>query len=133
MRTVDQIGAQLGRVVERRRNSCREALDKAALEAGHRAAEQASRAKSAFLAVTSHEVRTPLNAILGLTQALKREPLTPGQGEMVDGVLGSGEMLLRLLNAVLDMSKIEANQMTAHISDLDLGAMLEAIVRVWAP
>lgn len=133
MRTVDQIGAQLGRVVERRRNSHREALDKAALEAGHRAAEQASRAKSAFLAVTSHEVRTPLNAILGLTQALKREPLTPGQSEMVDGVLDSGEMLLRLLNAVLDMSKIEANQMTAHISDFDLGAMLDAIVRVWSP
>ena len=133
MRTVDQIGAQLGRVVERRRNNHREALDKAALEAGHRAAEQASRAKSAFLAVTSHEVRTPLNAILGLTQALKRERLTLRQTEMVEGVLSSGEMLLRLLNAVLDMSKIEANQMTALISDFDLGAMLEAIVRVWAP
>ena len=133
MRTVEQIGAQLGRVVERRRNACREAADKAALEAEHRAAEQASRAKSAFLAVTSHEVRTPLNAILGLTQALKREPLTLRQSDMVDGVLGSGEMLLRLLNAVLDMSKIEANQLTAHISDFDLGTMLDAIVRVWGP
>lgn len=59
MRTVDQIGAQLGRVVERSRNAYRAAVDRAALEAEHRAAEQASRAKSAFLAVTSHEVRSP--------------------------------------------------------------------------
>ena len=133
MRTVEQIGAQLGRVVERKRNSDRAAVDKAALEAEHRAAEQASRAKSAFLAVTSHEVRTPLNAVLGLTQTLKREPLTSGQHELVDGVLASGEMLLRLLNAVLDMSKIEANEVTAHLSDFDPGTMVEAIVRIWTP
>lgn len=133
MRTVDQIGAQLGRVVERRRNTYRAAVDKAALEAEHRAAEQASRAKSAFLAVTSHEVRTPLNAVLGLAQTLKREPLTPGQHELIDGVLASGEMLLRLLNAVLDMSKIEANEVTAQISDFDLGSMLEAVIKIWTP
>lgn len=133
MQIVDQIGAQLGRVVERRRNTYRAALDKAALEAEHRAAEQASRAKSAFLAVTSHEVRTPLNAVLGLAQTLKREPLTPGQHELIDGVLASGEMLLRLLNAVLDMSRIEANEVTAQISDFDLGTMLTAIVSIWTP
>nr|WP_246347677.1 ATP-binding protein [Brevundimonas variabilis] len=133
MRTVEQIGAQLGRVVERKRNSDRAAIDKAALEAEHRAAEQASRAKSAFLAVTSHEVRTPLNAVLGLAQTLRREPLTPGQHELVDGVLASGEMLLRLLNAVLDMSKIEANEVTAHLSDFDPGTMVGAIVRIWTP
>lgn len=48
-------------------------------------------------------------------------------------MLASGEMLLRLLNAVLDMSKIEANEMTAHVSDFDLGTMLQAIVRIWTP
>lgn len=133
MQIVDQIGAQLGRVVERRRNTYRAALDKAALEAEHRAAEQASRAKSAFLAVTSHEVRTPLNAVLGLAQTLKREPLTSGQHELIDGVLASGEMLLRLLNAVLDMSRIEANEVTAQVSNFDLGTMLTAIVNIWTP
>lgn len=140
LRTLDQIGAQLGRVVERYRNARRAAVDHARLEALYAeaqtqrvAAEQASRAKSAFLAVTSHEVRTPLNAVLGLAEALRREPLTPAQHELNDGVLASGAMLLRLLNAVLDMSRIEADQATAQIETFDLEAKLRSITSIWTP
>mgnify|MGYP000356027892 CR=1 FL=1 len=101
--------------------------------AAKEAAEAANRAKSNFLAVTSHEVRTPLNAVLGLSEALKREALTPRQKELNDGVLASGEMLLRLLDAVLDMSRIEANQATARPSDFDIMAKLRAIASIWTP
>ncbi|KQW82206.1 response regulator [Brevundimonas sp. Root1279] len=140
LRTLDQIGGQLGRVVERYRNARRAAVDHERLEALYAeaqtqrvAAEQASRAKSAFLAVTSHEVRTPLNAVLGLAEALRREPLTPAQHELNDGVLASGAMLLRLLNAVLDMSRIEADQATAQIEAFDLEAKLRSITSIWTP
>jgi signal transduction histidine kinase/ActR/RegA family two-component response regulator len=140
LHTLDQIGAQLGRVVERYRNARRTTADHAELEALYAeaetqrvAAEQASRAKSAFLAVTSHEIRTPLNAVLGLAEALRREPLTPAQHELNDGVLASGAMLLRLLNAVLDMSRIEADQATATFETFDLAAKLQSIVSIWTP
>jgi len=140
LHTLDQIGAQLGRVVERYRNARRSAADHAALEALYAeaetqrvAAEQASRAKSAFLAVTSHEIRTPLNAVLGLAEALRREPLTAAQHELNDGVLASGAMLLRLLNAVLDMSRIEADQATAQFETFDLEAKLRSIISIWKP
>ncbi|WP_374275011.1 ATP-binding protein [Brevundimonas sp.] len=133
LKTLDQIGAQLGRVVERHRNRGRTRAHTLALEEKTAAAEAASRAKSAFLAVTSHEIRTPLNAVLGLSQALQREPLTATQHELNDGVLASGEMLLRLLNAVLDMSKIEADKAVAEMGDFDLRAKLDSILSIWTP
>ena len=78
----DQIGAILGRVIERDRTARLTAASNAELqrlveeaEAQRLVAERANAAKTAFLAVTSHEVRTPLNAVLGLTEALAREPL----------------------------------------------------------
>ena len=126
LETLRQIGIQLGRVVERHRNALR-------LQIERDAADAASRAKSAFLAVTSHEVRTPLNAVLGLSEALRREPLTPAQHELNDGVLASGAMLLRLLNAVLDMSKIEADQATASMTDFDIATKVQAVVSIWTP
>lgn len=133
MRTLDQVGAQLGRVVERYRHARRLLAHARELEEKTAAAEAASRAKSAFLAVTSHEIRTPLNAVLGLAEALKREPLTARQRELNDGVLDSGAMLLRLLNSVLDMSRIEADQAVVTLSDFDLAAKLDSIVAIWTP
>lgn len=140
LHTLDQVGAQLGRVIERYRNNHRARVDHEALEAMYAeaeiqrvAAEQADRAKSAFLAVTSHEIRTPLNAVLGLAEALRREPLTTAQHELNDGVLASGAMLLRLLNAVLDMSRIEADQARARMEVFDLDAKLRSIVSIWTP
>lgn len=140
LEVLNQIGAQLGRVIERYRSARRlriqnEELTRLFAEAQTQraAAEAANSAKSAFLAVTSHEVRTPLNAVIGLSEALKREPLTPHQQELNDGVLASGQMLLRLLNAVLDMSRIEADQATARMTDFDMAAKLRAIISIWTP
>jgi signal transduction histidine kinase/ActR/RegA family two-component response regulator len=129
---LDQIAAVLGRVVERHRTALRLKRNNE-LAAQRDAAEQASKAKSAFLAATSHEVRTPLNAVLGLAQALRREPLTTRQHELTKGILDSGEMLLRLLNSVLDMSKIEAGEATPVLADFDLTEMLRSIVSIWTP
>jgi signal transduction histidine kinase len=102
-------------------------------DAARRAAEAASRAKSDFLAVTSHEVRTPLNAVLGLTEALKNEPLSERQASLVDGVLDAGAMLMRLLNSVLDLTRIETGQMPLEIEPLDLRRCAETVVEIWRP
>lgn len=139
LRVMGQVGAQLGRTIERERAErsqrdknarLRRALDEA--DTQRRAAEAASRAKSAFLAVTSHEVRTPLNAVLGLAEGLRREPLTPHQGELAEGIVDAGAMLLRLLNAVLDLSKIESGQLNLEPTPFALETTLDTIVRVWS-
>jgi signal transduction histidine kinase/ActR/RegA family two-component response regulator len=132
LETLDRIASVLGRVVERHRAAQRLQRN-IELAAQRDAAEQASQTKSSFLAATSHEVRTPLNAVLGLAEALRREPLTPHQRELTDGILDSGEMLLRLLNAVLDMSKIEAGEARATLTDFELSRTLQSIVSIWTP
>lgn len=102
-------------------------------EAARRQAEAANRAKSDFLAMTSHEIRTPLNAVLGLTEALHRSRLTTAQKEMAAGVLDAGALLKRLLDAVLDITRIEAGKMTLEAAPFDLRRMAATVVRVWTP
>ena len=74
------------------------------------AAEAASLAKSAFLANMSHEIRTPLNAITGMAYLLKRSGMTPQQADRLDKINDAGRHLLDIVNAVLDLSKIEAGK-----------------------
>ena len=88
--------------------------------------DQASRAKSEFLANMSHEIRTPMNAVLGFAQVLARDPnLTSDQTEHVRAITRSGAQLLKLINDVLDMSKIEAGRTTVNSSVFCLGDFLE--------
>jgi signal transduction histidine kinase/ActR/RegA family two-component response regulator len=91
-------------------------------------AEAASHAKSAFLATMSHEIRTPLNGVLGMAQAIAMGELNPVQRERLDVVRNSGETLLSLLNDVLDISKIEAGQLTLETIDFDLAKVIHAVV-----
>lgn len=74
-------------------------------------AEAANRAKSAFLASMSHELRTPMNGVLGMAQVLEQTDLSSRQAKMVKTILSSGENLLKILNDILDLSKIEAGKL----------------------
>lgn len=91
-------------------------------------AEAASRAKSDFLANMSHEIRTPLNGVIGIVDALSRTPLTAEQVEMVDLVRESGVILERLVSDILDVSKIEAEELVLETRPFDLEqALTQAI------
>ena len=91
-------------------------------------AETANRAKSDFLSSMSHELRTPLNAILGYAQILKRqENLTDSQRQQLEIMRSSGEHLLMLINDILDVGKIEADQMGVEAVSFDLPALLRQV------
>lgn len=97
-------------------------------------AEQANQAKSTFLASMSHEVRTPLNSILGFSQILKgnkNNSLTDKELKYVNHILGSGNMLLELINDVLDLSKIESGKFDLNLEPVPLSKIfVEAIDQV---
>ena len=91
------------------------------------AAETANVAKSAFLANMSHEIRTPLNAITGMTHILRRGGLTAEQADKIDKIENAGSHLLRIINDVLDLSKIEAGKFALEDAPVHLEAMLDNV------
>ncbi len=96
------------------------------LKTAKEAAEVANKAKSTFLANISHELPTPLNAILGFTQIMQRERgITRSQLENLAVINRSGEHLLALINDVLDMSKIETGRITLNPHSFDLHRLLD--------
>jgi signal transduction histidine kinase/ActR/RegA family two-component response regulator len=100
-------------------------------EAERAQAERANQAKSRFLAMISHDVRTPLNIIMGVTEVLKRKTRAQAEQELIADMGDAGAMLLRLLNGALDLSKIESGQAEARLAPVDLRAALQATGRVW--
>jgi PAS domain S-box-containing protein len=92
-------------------------------------AESASRAKSEFLAHVSHEVRTPLNAILGMTELALDTPLTDQQRKYLTVVQSSAEVLLAVINDLLDFSKIEAGKLQLDRATFSLRALLNDTLR----
>jgi signal transduction histidine kinase/CheY-like chemotaxis protein len=98
------------------------------------AAEAASRAKSEFLANMSHEIRTPMNAILGYSQILARDTALPRfHRDAVATILSSGGHLLRLIDEILDLSKIDAGRMEITATDFDLAALLDDLIGMVQP
>ena len=95
------------------------------------AALESARAKSEFLANVSHEVRTPLNGVLGMTELLLHTPLAPEQREYAEAIRSSGETLLAIVNDVLDLSRIEAGKLTIETIDFDLDDVLESVLETF--
>jgi len=89
------------------------------------AAESASRAKSSFLANMSHEIRTPMNAIIGLAHLMQRHLQDAHQREQVQKILDAAEHLLSIINAILDISKIEAGKLSLETSEFEQEDMME--------
>lgn len=105
-----------------------------ALKEAVAAADAANRAKSSFLANMTHELRTPMNAILGFCQLLARdENLTPQQQQSLRVISRSGEHLLNQINAVLDMSKMEAGQISLQEQPCDLWGLLRELQDLFEP
>ena len=112
-------------VTERNRNE-------EALRAARATAETASQAKSAFLARMSHEIRKPMNGVLGMTELLLETGLTSTQRKYAETVHRSGTNLLGIINDVLDFSKIEAGKLELEQVALDVRRTLEDVVDMLA-
>ena len=96
-------------------------------------ADAAGKAKARFLATMSHEVRTPMNAVLGLAGALLDEQLPPRQREVVETIRSSGDNLMRILNDILDFSKLDADSMMLEDAAFSPAALTREAVSLLAP
>jgi len=98
------------------------------LSCASEAAAAANRAKSTFLGNMSHEIRTPMNAILGFTQILNNDPDLDDRHRKSIGIIRqSDDHLLKLINDILDISKIEAGHEQINLSDFDLKVMVDGL------
>jgi len=124
-----QISTHLASVIERDQAS-REIIRVKEL------AEKANLSKSEFLASMSHELRTPLNAVLGFAQMLQfdlKTPLTKNQNESVESILAGGNHLLELVNEILDLAKIEADQMPLYIENVNANEIVADCIALTKP
>ncbi len=104
----------------------------AVLRAAKEAAESADRAKSEFLAIVSHEIRTPINGIVGFARLLKESPLTQEQISFVDTIQRCGLSLETLVTDILDLSKIEAGRLEIMHSPFSLQDCVNDVVQLFS-
>lgn len=100
------------------------------LEVARGKAEQANRAKSRFLAMVSHEMRTPLNGVLGMSKLLKGTSITDEQNTYIDSIYSSGSSLLYLIEEMLDITMIEAGRFKLQEQDTDIRQLMSDVVEL---
>jgi signal transduction histidine kinase len=124
---------QLRKEVEAHRDQLEEQVRArtAALSIAKEAAEAASRAKTAFLSSLSHEFRTPLNGIMGLTDLMLRRASDPKLTDQLNKVKLSATQLLSLISDTLDMTRLEANRLTLEPTNFTLGSVMESLLRLF--
>jgi signal transduction histidine kinase/DNA-binding response OmpR family regulator len=129
-RAFNQMAGDIAASIEERKRTAEE------LQQAKEGAEAANKAKSEFLANMSHELRTPLNAIIGYSEMLTEEAEASGQGALVGDlrkIRGAATHLLELINAVLDLSKIEAGKMQLYLETFEVGTMVNDVAAVAQP
>lgn len=105
---------------------------KVALEHEKDVANEANKAKSRFLSAMSHDIRTPMNAILGITDVMEDTELSAEQKKYLNIIKNAGDALLALINGILDLSKIEAGQLELENVAFDLGELVTANSQMFA-
>jgi signal transduction histidine kinase/ActR/RegA family two-component response regulator len=108
-------------------------LDAAALERALREAREETRAKSELLATVSHDIRTPLNGIMGMLQLLEMSPLDPGQAQCVQDALHASKRLNRMLGDLLDLSRVEAGRLELRNEPFDPFELMERLGDMFRP
>lgn len=115
---------EMTRVLEQREHSLREAKD---------IAEMANRTKDEFIANVSHEVRTPLSGVAGMLQLLRDTPMNPEQKEYVQTAIGSSKGLQRVIDDLLDFSRIQAGKLSLLNEPFDVSRLIHDCLSVYEP
>ncbi len=125
----DQLETQRNQLEEQRNQLAAQGMQ---LRIQRNQLREVNRLKSEFLANVSHELRTPLNAIMGYSELIDDEiygPISVDAHEAVTGVLASSANLLRLINQILDLSRIEAGKMEFFFEEIDISTVCSAVIR----
>lgn len=125
--------SRLKRLVEHERQVMQELRDREIeqneeMRQARISADEANRAKSAFLAVVSHEIRTPMTGIMGMVRLLLDTPMNPAQKDYAQTIQDSGDAMMSLLNDILDFEKIESGKLDLELIDFDLHRMANSIL-----
>ncbi|MGI0492609.1 ATP-binding protein [Alkalinema pantanalense CENA528] len=128
---IQRVAALVGRYLSHARSYNQFQVQAQTLQTRNQELQQISQLKSEFLANTSHEIRTPLSSILGFTHLLREQGFNPGSlrhQEYLKIILTSGQHLLALINDILDLSKIEANQLDLHWERVELEPLCRTVL-----